>query len=110
MTKTNFFTGTLNLLILQALRSGPLHGYGIGVWIRETSEGVLGVEEGQLYPALHRLERRGWIKARKGKTSTGRVANIYRLTPSGQTRVEAEEAKWSEYSEAMNTVLHRSRG
>ena len=109
MTKTNLFTGTLNLLILQALRAEPLHGYAIGLWIRETSEGVLGVEEGQLYPALHRLEKKGWIRARKGKTQTGRMANFYRLTPAGVRQLEAEEANWLEYSDAMRTVLDKGR-
>lgn len=109
MGTTNLFTGTLNLLILQALRGEPLHGYAIGLWIRETSEGVLGVEEGQLYPALHRLEKKGWIRARKGKTQTGRLANFYRLTPDGLRNLEAEEAKWIEYSDAMHTVFNKAR-
>ncbi len=108
MAKTNLFTGTLNLLILQSLRAGPLHGYGIGLWIRKTSDGVLGVEEGQLYPALHRLDKRGWIRPRKGKTQTGRSANFYRLTPAGLRHLEAEEAKWIKYSDAMRTVLDKA--
>ena len=70
------FTGTLNMLVLLALSEEPLHGYAIGRWIRQTSKGGLGVAEGQLYPTLHRMAQRGWLKERWGKTDTGRKAKF----------------------------------
>lgn len=110
MSGSDLFTGTLDLLILRTLTGGPLHGYGIGRWIRDTSSGALDVEEGALYPALHRLEERGLLTAEWGKTDTGRRAKFYRLTARGRERLEAEARRWQEYSEAVAAVLsdHRS--
>ena len=103
------FTGTLNLLILLSLTGGPLHGYAIGRWIRRSSQGVLGVGEGQLYPALHKLQERGWLKVGWGETETGRRAKIYELTITGRQRLEQEQESWQEYADAMHTVIASQR-
>src|SRR5215208_5325454 len=84
MAGSDLFTGTLDILILKALTWGPRHGYAIGRWIRETTEDVLAVQEGALYPALHRLERRGVISEEWGQTDTGRQAKYYTLTAAGR--------------------------
>ena len=105
MSRGNFFTGTLNMLILFAVRERPMHGYAIGRWIRETSAGVLGVEEGQLYPALHRLDQRGWLRSDWGRTETGRRAKYYSLTSTGRAVLERERASWEQYSDAVDSVL-----
>src|SRR5688500_5814947 len=109
MSGSDLFTGTLDLLILRALESGALHGYAIGRWIRERSAGVLEVEEGALYPALHRLERRGLLAGAWGKTETGRRAKFYGLTPVGAEQLRNEAARWGEFSTAVRAVL-RSAG
>lgn len=105
MTGSDLFTGTLDLLILRTLTDGALHGYGIGRSIRETSSGVLDVEEGALYPALHRLEEKGWLEAEWGKTDTGRRAKFYCLTGKGRARLQAEIRRWEEYTRAVSAVL-----
>jgi transcriptional regulator len=105
MSGSDLFTGTLDLLILRSLHAGPQHGYAIGRWIRERSSGVLDVEEGALYPALHRLERRGLLRARWGRTDTGRRAKFYETTPEGARRLAAESERWSEFSSAVHAVL-----
>lgn len=105
MSGSNLFTGTLDLLILRTLSAGPLHGYAIGKAIRDGSEGVLTVEEGALYPALHRLEGRGLLEARWGKTDTGRRAKFYRVTAEGREHLEAEAERWAEYSGAVTAIL-----
>jgi transcriptional regulator len=104
----SLFTGTLNMLILRALGGGPTHGYAIGSWIREESGGELGVEEGQLYPALQRLRGRGWVTAEWGHTDTGRRAKFYRLTPRGEQHLEEQEAKWRRYASAVLGILDSS--
>lgn len=105
MSGSDLFTGTLDLLILQTLREGPLHGYGIGRQIRESSQGALDVEEGALYPALHRLERREWLEAEWGRTETGRRAKFYRLTRRGRGVLESERQRWRSYADAVDAVL-----
>lgn len=105
MTGSNIFTGTLDLLILQTLSDGPLHGYAIGRSIREESEGGLAVEEGALYPALHRLEGRGWLSSDWGETDTGRRAKFYRLTEAGREALEEERERWRAHSRAVSAVL-----
>jgi transcriptional regulator len=105
MAGSNLYTGTLDLLILQTLKWGPAHGYAIGKWIRERSGGALDVEEGALYPALHRLNKKGWIEGSWGETDTGRRARFYALTRKG-TRALAKEAKrWNEHARAVAAVL-----
>jgi len=101
----NLYTGTLDLLILRTLRGEPIHGYGIARSIRERTEGVLEVEQGALYPALHRLNRRGWIRGDWGETETGRRARFYSLTEKGNEALRKEAARWDEHAQAVYAVL-----
>lgn len=110
MAGSDVFTGTLDLLILRTLRAGPLHGYAIGRWIRQTSNGVLQVEEGALYPALHRLEKKGFIEAAWGQTELNRPGRFYRLTAAGARRLTAESERWREHTRAVAAVLDAPRG
>lgn len=105
MSGSDLFTGTLELLVLRSLRNGSLHDYAIGRHIRETTRGVLTVDEGALYPALHRLEKRGLLDAEWGRNDTGRRAKFYHLTPEGVSHLEREEARWRAYSLAVGAVL-----
>ncbi len=104
MAGSNLFTGTLDLLILKALQDGPLHGYAIGRWIRETGGGPLQVEEGALYPALHRLQKASLLAADWGQTETGRQAKFYQLTEKGRTQLAAETARWNEHVSAVEAA------
>ncbi len=97
--------GTLNVLILKALTRGSLHGYAISKWLQQTSEDVLRVEEGVLYPALHKLEKEKWLRAEWGVNDTGRRAKFYSLTPLGKRKLQAEVARWKRSSQAVSTVL-----
>ncbi len=97
--------GTLNVLILKALSRGALHGYAISKWIQQASEDVLRVEEGVLYPALHKLEKEKWLRAEWGVNDTGRRAKFYSLTPLGKRKLQAEVARWTRSSRAVSTVL-----
>ena len=101
----NLFTGTLDLLILRTLERGPVHGYGIARWIRDRTEGVLDVEQGALYPALHRLNRKKWIRGEWGETETGRRARFYALTEKGQEALRKEAARWDAHAQAVYAVL-----
>ena len=105
MAGSDLFTGTLEVLILNTLSWGPMHGYAIGRWIRETTGDVLKVEEGALYPALHRLERRGLLEEEWRLTETNRQAKFYTLTAAGRKQLRAEMQRWTEYSTAVSTVL-----
>lgn len=109
MSGSDLFTGTLDILILRTLRADPLHGYAIGRTIRDGSEGVLSVEEGALYPALHRLERKGLLESEWGRTETGRRAKFYRLTKSGAAHLDRESARWEEFSGAVSAILRPGR-
>jgi transcriptional regulator len=102
---SDLFTGTLDLLILKSLATGPLHGYAIGVWIRTTTEEVLRVQEGALYPALHRLERKGLVAEEWGVTDTNREAKFYRLTTSGKKQLKAEQTRWERHVGAVAAAL-----
>lgn len=86
--------GTLDMLVLRTLQWGPQHGHGIGQAIRGRSEDLVRIEHGSLYPALHRLERRGWIAAEWRASATNRRAKYYRLTPAGRKQLAAERSKW----------------
>ena len=97
--------GTLDILILRTLRHGPNHGYGIARWLRESSSEAFQVEEGALYPALRRMEKRGVLVADWDVTDTGREAKFYRLTPEGEKALEAAQANWDRYVGAMAQVL-----
>ncbi len=92
--KADLLQGTLDMLILKAVSLGPLHGYGIIQRIRQMSGEMLEIEQGSLYPALYRIEQRGWVKARWETNETGRRAKFYALTRSGRRQLEAEEASW----------------
>ncbi len=105
MAGSDLFTGTLEVLILKTLSWGPMHGYAIGRWIRETTSEVLKVEEGALYPALHRLERKGLLDEEWRLTETNRQAKFYTLTAAGRKQLRTEMQRWSEYSTAVSTVL-----
>ena len=98
--------GTLDILILKTLSWGSRHGYGISKAIREATDDDFQVEEGALYPALRRLEKKGLLEAHWDVTETGREARFYRLTPAGESRLEAELARWGRYVEAMSRVLY----
>jgi PadR family transcriptional regulator len=105
MSGSDLFTGTLDILILHTLEPAPLHGYAIGKVLRSQSGGVLSVEEGALYPALHRLQGKGLLEAEWGKTETGRRAKFYRVTATGAEHLEAEAARWTKYSGAVAAIL-----
>jgi PadR family transcriptional regulator PadR len=100
--------GTLDLLILKTVALEPKHGWAIAKRIQQISQDVLQVQQGSLYPALNRLERKGWIKAKWGETETGREAKFYSLTPSGRTQLQKEAANWSRLSAAINLVVETS--
>lgn len=105
MAGSDLFTGTLDLLILKALTWGPRHGYAVGRWIRETTSNVLVVQEGALYPALHRLERKGLLNEDWRTSETGRQAKYYALTPKGRAQLRAERKRWEEFSGAVARAL-----
>jgi transcriptional regulator len=97
--------GTVDLLILRTLSLGPQHGWGISERIQQVSDNVLQIQTGSLYPALHRLERRGWIKARWGASENNRRAKFYELTPSGHKQLAAEKDDWKKLAAAIAQVL-----
>ncbi len=107
MSNADIVAGTLDLLVLKVLSQGPLHGYAIAKSIRRDSEEVLRVGDNTLYPALHRLEARGDLSGAWGRTSTGREARIYTLTPRGEKRLAKESARWMERSRAALRMLSR---
>ena len=100
--------GTLDLLILRTLRLGPAHGHAIAKAIEFNSEDVLQVEQGSLYPALHRLIKRGWISAEEGTSENNRRAKFYRLTPKGRRQLELETRKWDKLAGAIARILRPS--
>jgi transcriptional regulator len=97
--------GTLDLLVLKALSRGTAHGYGVARWIEFATDDVLAVGEGTLYPALHRLEERGWIEASWGVSENNRRAKYYSLTPAGRARLRVETENWRRYAEAVFSAL-----
>jgi len=97
--------GTLDLLILKTLARGPMHGYGIVVHVQQVSDEVLRVEEGSLYPALHRIEQAGWISSEWGTTDNNRRAKYYKLTTAGRKQLETEEENWGKLTRAVAKVL-----
>jgi transcriptional regulator len=102
--KAELLQGTLDLLILKALGLGPLHGYGIIERLRQLSDELLEVEQGSLYPAVYRIEQRGWISSRWGVTETGRRAKFYTLTKAGSKQLTAEEESWDRLALAIAKV------
>ena len=103
--KTDLLQGTLDLLILKTVARGPIHGYGIAKQILATSKDLLQVQQGSLYPALHRLERRGQLKAEWRETGSGPMAKVYSLTAAGKTCLREETEQWRRYAGAVAMVL-----
>ena len=103
--RTELLQGTLDMLILKTLERGPAHGHGVGQAIRANSEELLQVETGSLYPALHRLERQGWIRSAWGVTDKNQRAKFYRLTAAGRRQLASEEDRWSRIVRAIAGVM-----
>jgi PadR family transcriptional regulator PadR len=103
--RLDILQGTLDLLILRTLQTGPMHGWAISDRIQQISQDVLQVGQGSLYPALHRLEHQGWIKAEWGVSELGRRARFYRLTSSGRKQLEQETSDWARLTAAVGRVL-----
>lgn len=103
--KPDLLQGTLDLLILRTLQWGPQHGHGIGLALRASSDAVLNVDHGSLYPALHRLERQGWVEAEWKLSENKQRAKFYRITPAGRRQLAVERSRWSRLSEAIAKVL-----
>ena len=103
--KSDLLQGTLDMLILQIAALGPVHGYAIAQRLQQISKDILQVQQGSLYPALHRLEARGWLKAEWKTTETGRDAKFYSLTKAGRRQLDAERQNWLRLSEAITLVL-----
>lgn len=97
--------GTLDMLVLKTLAAGPNHGFGILERIEQASKDVLSVEEGSLYPALHRLEKRGYLESEWDRAENGRRVKTYRLTPDGRKKLKTDQAAWSRVSEAIDRVM-----
>ncbi|KAA6463166.1 PadR family transcriptional regulator [Acidobacteria bacterium AB60] len=106
-TSTDLLQGTLDLLILQTLAHEPMHGWGIAQRIQQVSREVLQIGQGSLYPALYRLEYKGWIKAEWGSSENNRKAKFYRLTPTGAKQLQSEVETWDRLSAAIALVLGR---
>jgi transcriptional regulator len=105
MTETSLLHGTLDALVLKTLAGAPRHGYGIARYLEEATEGAVLVEEGSLYPALYRLERRRLLEAEWRPSETGRRAKFYRLTREGRAELARETRAWAEFSAAVSRVL-----
>jgi transcriptional regulator len=97
--------GTLDMLILQILSLGPAHGYGIAQRLEQISKAVVQVNQGSLYPALHRLEQKGWLNAKWAESETGRDAKFYSLTPSGKRQLRAEKTDWARLTAAVRLIF-----
>ncbi|MGH9614720.1 MAG: PadR family transcriptional regulator [Bryobacteraceae bacterium] len=107
--KSDLLQGTLDMLILKIVALGPVHGYGISRRIRQISKEVLQVQQGSLYPALHRLEKRGWLEADWGESENGRQAKFYRLSAKGRKQLQAEQSNWDRLSEAVTLIMETAR-
>lgn len=108
LEKADLLQGTLDLLILKVVALGPIHGYGISQRIHQISKAVLLVQQGSLYPALHRLEKRGWLTAEWGESENGRQAKFYRLSAKGRKQLSAEQETWTRLSDAIQLILNAS--
>ena len=106
---TELLKGTLDILILKALSWGPMHGYAVASWIERVTDDVLRIEEGSLYPALHRLEERDLVTAGWGVSDNNRRAKFYRLTPQGRQHLRSESSSWSRYADAVRKVLQAAQ-
>ncbi len=105
-TNLELLRGTLDVLILRTLAWGPVHGYAVASWIEQVTDDALRVEEGSLYPALHRLERRGWVESEWGLSENNRRAKFYRLTEEGRRQLRAEASTWASFADAVWKVLN----
>jgi transcriptional regulator len=107
-SKSDLLQGTLDMLVLKVVARGPLHGYAIAQHIRRISNDVLQVQQGSLYPALHKLEKKKWLKSAWRPTETGRDAKFYSLTPVGRKQLDSERANWDRLSEAVGLILREA--
>jgi len=105
INRAELLQGTLDMLILRTLLASPMHGHGIAKHIQRTSDEVLQVEHGSLYPALHRLERQGWITSAWEKTERGREMKFYRLTAAGRAQLTVQESRWKQLARAIARVM-----
>ena len=105
LEKSDLLQGTLDMLVLKIVALGPVHGYGISQRIRQISKDVLQVQQGSLYPALHRLERRGWLQADWGQSENGRQAKFYKLSAKGRKQLTKEESNWARLAEAVTLIM-----
>ena len=103
--KSDLLQGTLDMLILKTVALRPVHGYGISLRIQQISKEVLQVQQGSLYPALHRLEKRGWLEATWGESDKGRQAKFYKLSARGKKQLRVEESNWQRLSQAVGLVM-----
>jgi PadR family transcriptional regulator, regulatory protein PadR len=103
--KSDLLQGTLDMLILKIVALGPVHGYGISQRIRQISKEVLQVQQGSLYPALHRLEKRGWLDAEWGESEKGRQAKFYKLSAKGRKQLASEEFNWNRLASAVASIM-----
>jgi PadR family transcriptional regulator, regulatory protein PadR len=103
--KSDLLQGTLDMLILKIVALGPVHGYGISQRIRSISRDVLQVQQGSLYPALHRLEKRGWLESDWGESDNGRQAKFYRVSAAGRKQLSAEQQNWRRLADAVGLIL-----
>jgi len=106
--KTDLLQGTLDLLVLKTLQSGPTHGWDIAQRIRQVSRDVLQINQGSLYPALHRLEAQGWIASEWGESVNNRRAKFYKLTAAGRKQLDRETADWERFSQAISLILQNT--
>ena len=104
-TNSDQLHGTLDMLVLKVLEHGPLHGYGIAVRLEQLSKDVLSVEEGSLYPALYRMEARGWLSSKWTATDSGRRARVYQITKTGRAQLDDETTSWAKLTTAVGRVL-----
>lgn len=107
--KSDLLQGTLDMLILKIVTLGPIHGYGISQRLRQISKEVLLVQQGSLYPALHRLEKRGWLAAEWGESENGRQAKFYKLSAKGKKQLDKEEINWNRLAEAVARILQTAQ-
>lgn len=105
MATVGVMQGTLDVMVLKALSWGPRHGYAVMRWIKQAAGGLLEIEQGALYPALHRMERRGWIESEWGLSEHNQRAKYYQLTPMGRRRLRTEAAAWNRYVSLLAQVL-----
>ena len=109
MEKSDLLQGTLDMLILKIVTLGPIHGYGISQRLRQISKEVLLVQQGSLYPALHRLEKRGWLAAEWGESENGRQAKFYKLSGRGKQQLRKEESNWNRLAGAVANILQTAQ-